>query len=914
MNSLSGLLSPPMTVSPDPVFIAASAASQIVTNDHDSHSDTWFDQHGIEPSGETALVSPPALKLVNKFLDQLLFNFLSTSRSTSLAALRPAVADVLKPKLAKDAIHGADQELHEYLGGGEDDEVLSLENGAESSGSWDLELVWKRTRLRCMVYSSLGDMEEEDEDFYTEQDHLGGPPGSTDDYSRNPGVVLPAVAIFLTSILEFMGEQVLVVAGQAAYHRLRAKHEKDEREGTSTLADIAERVVIEEADMERVALDRTLGRLWRGWKKRVRSPTASISMSRSFSREPLFPGVTSLAPEDPVSEEGRRPSLAAILAGHENAANIPLPMSQDDVREIEIPGVAPEIKDDVDSAGEIATEESPAPTRRPKSMVVTAYALHNLPTPNSSQPPSPLLSAPTTRKRALSVPSVAVLPYTSPKRPKPSVGESDEAQEAVVEPESQMVESNLKSAVTPPASPKEHHQDKSTVKSNDDSLVSDRSADVVAENVVTRDTGIEDGKVHAAEVDSKDPTEFEDGFTGEAKIMTSSRISIGGRISPDDFKAISRHSSVRSVSVHSLRIIDVAKSPTISRSSSGSMDTNDFQNPRIVTISRPSSVASPILAEPPRGHSPVSRGPNGSPLLRHGSSLSTMLTTSRNSTDEVISESEEMEVSENESPMTAVPAELAAAMQGVDVDPSPTSQQFLLEPARREIPPQKEKPFILGAPPMPRSMRENSNTSASTQQDAKLGLNNSPPAVVTGAPLAPLRELTEGRMLNIPYFHTMLTVLLVAHDSSNHSFTIPPKSEARRSPSQDQSTSVNKTPEKLKSIGASTASTIRNSPSRLPTSTTQHSSPSRPTRDEVTRKPLPEASPKAPRPTRTSDSGSSSSTQKAKHVRTSEDSVPIESKNQSFEQLIRSDQTIQYTLTPENMRHIEVCVPSTNRV
>jgi len=88
MTGFGSLLTPPVSVSPEAIFIATSAASQIVTNDHDSRSDTWFDQHGIEPSGETALVAPAALKLVNKFLDQLLFNFLSVAQSTSLAALR----------------------------------------------------------------------------------------------------------------------------------------------------------------------------------------------------------------------------------------------------------------------------------------------------------------------------------------------------------------------------------------------------------------------------------------------------------------------------------------------------------------------------------------------------------------------------------------------------------------------------------------------------------------------------------------------------------------------------------------------------------------------------------------------------------------------------------------------------------
>ncbi len=100
LTGYGGLLSPPSLVSPDPAFIAASAASQIVTNDHDSQADAWFDQHGIEPSGETALVAPPALRLVNRFLDQLLFNFLSVSRSTSLASLRPAVAEVFKRNVA----------------------------------------------------------------------------------------------------------------------------------------------------------------------------------------------------------------------------------------------------------------------------------------------------------------------------------------------------------------------------------------------------------------------------------------------------------------------------------------------------------------------------------------------------------------------------------------------------------------------------------------------------------------------------------------------------------------------------------------------------------------------------------------------------------------------------------------------
>lgn len=146
------VMAPPLTVSPEAAFIAASAASQIVTNDHDSHADTWYDQHGFQPSGESIVVSTGALRHLNNFLDHLLFNFLAISGTTALKNLRPAVSDVLKPKLAKDAINNADEELREYLGGGDDDEFLQSTSSV-SPRDWDLELVWKRTRLRCMVYS-----------------------------------------------------------------------------------------------------------------------------------------------------------------------------------------------------------------------------------------------------------------------------------------------------------------------------------------------------------------------------------------------------------------------------------------------------------------------------------------------------------------------------------------------------------------------------------------------------------------------------------------------------------------------------------------------------------------------------------------------------------------------------------------
>lgn len=673
LNGLHGLQSPPISISPDPAFVAASAASQIITNDHDTQAETWFDQHGIEPSGETALVAPPALKLVNRFLDQLLFNFLSLSRSTSLASLRPAVSEILKQKLSKEAISGADQELQEYLGGGEDEELFAFHNGIEPSGEWDLELIWKRTRLRCMVYSSLGDMEEEDEDYYTEQQQLDGPPGSNNRFSNNPGVVSPAVAIFLTSILEFMGEQVLVVAGQAAYHRLRNKHQKEEREGTAPPADItiAERVVVEEADMERVALDRTLGRLWRGWKKRVRSPTTSISMSRSFSRESMsslrqMSQPTTAHTADDVDEELRRPSLAAILADNDHAASIPLPLTSNDVREIEIPGLVYQ-SDDEEEPEQVAVQ---LPVR-PRSLVFFSPD-QDLSSSSNSRTMVPRFLSPVSRRRSNSLPTPALLPYISPRKEELSVDEI-ETKPTKGEGETQYPTNS------DDLSGKEEHR----------GLVAGVVAGAVAFGVaaVAGITAAANGE--APQTSLTQNQDIVEEFTEEPEILTSSRISFGGRISPDEAVEPSRRSSIRSHSVHSLRLIEVAspKSPPPSGSRTPSLARSVS-----LTRSRPNSIHSPALVDlpAPRVEGPVSRSINASPLARNGSSISSRQ--ARNSAEESISEVEERELGEESPLMTAVPSDVAAAMSGIDFYPSPTSQQFIPAiPMGSEITPKTSK-------------------------------------------------------------------------------------------------------------------------------------------------------------------------------------------------------------------------------
>lgn len=870
-------LSPPLTVRPEAAFIAASAASQIVTNDHDSRADTWFDQNGIEPSGETALVAPAALKLINRFLDQLLFSFLAIAKSTSLNVLRPAVLEVLKTKLANAAIQGADQELHDYLGGGEDEELLSLHNTAEHIRNWDLELVWKRTRLRCMVYSSLGDMEEEDEDFYTEQEQLGANSGS----QFAPGVVSPAVAIFLTSILEYTGEQVLIVAGQSAYTRLRAKLEKEEHDGTNEHGDIADRVVVEELDMERVAMDRTIGRLWRGWKKRVRTPTAPDFASRSLQRDLLSQSPTSLGPstaDGSIAEEPKEQSLATVLAEYEHAAGIPIPTAENDIREIEIPGLASQ-SDDEDADDESEGDDF-HPSLRPRSLI---FFDHHDGTPiEDSATDRPAFLSEKSRTRSHSMPSPVRARYGSRHEKITSEHVNDQAGETDLQPTSTGPNEDL---TDNNEEPPKHSQDVESEASELDlpvqgTKLKDGREETGSGNGIVASTlagaaavggaaviGIAAAaRGEAPQTDLADESD-EDDLHEEPQIMTSSRISIGGRNSPDAVLNSSRSS------IHSLRLVDVA-SPT--RSRAGSFEAGDGST-RPNISSRPNSIHSPLSAEQiARVVTPVSRGHTASPIQRSGSGLSTRQL--RNGMEPSIMEEKEITPSRNL--VTPDPSEFAGAIQGVEVGSIPAENA---SPVEQEQSHQYAKQIPLIMSQVPSSRQARAPTSHPSEEQSYSTRPIAPPRRITNEnsihPLAPLREIQEG---------VVETPQEVGTGSAHSSYdNLPSAVGATSTPS----------PREQNPLRSHPTPTIKTSPPRASA-----------TREDGRRQG--DLSLKPSRPSNASISTSSSASHKLKALRTSEDSGPSrEDKGQSFEQLIRSDQTIQYTLTPQNMRNIEVCFP-----
>ncbi|EXA45009.1 hypothetical protein FOQG_06522 [Fusarium oxysporum f. sp. raphani 54005] len=791
------LMSPPLAVSPSAAFIAASAASQIVTNDHDSHADTWYDQQGIEPASDPALVSGEALQLVNNFLDQLLFNFLSKSQATTLANLRPAVSEVLKPKLAKDAVNNADEELREYLGDGDEEDYVPPTG--DKAREWDLELVWKRTRLRCMVYSSLGDMEEEDEDLYMEQENLEL--GANESVSD---VISPAVAIFLTSVLEYMGELTLTVAGQAAYHRLRAKYQKEINEGTRNPADVADRIVVEEQDMERVALDRTLGRLWRGWKKRIRSPVIDLN-GRPFSRasnghlrqDSVFTDSPALS---------RVPTRDAELEAQAEAVDpsqVALPIGSNDVDEIEIPGLAYN-SDDEDE--ELEAEEEVG-GRRPKSLLILPLGIiQGLPTPTLSQPNTPDFAG---RKRSNSLPTPGASPYrAAAKRSKEK--EAVPVETSVVGEKQEPVEE----AKTEQISSEEPRE----VKEIDGSKPKD---ELVPEPVAPKSKRL--SKIITSRIQSRQEIADEDPTYEKAEILTSARVSVAGSSSPALSDTGGPFPLRRSSSVHSARIIDVAgpKSPSGSRSPSA--DAADRIRRASLTIPPSSGLSNGVSAVDVQAQNSPATSTRPGPKSR--------------------------------SPVDAMRGSMPGAATISESDEEMDRNRT------REQRPHKYIAYQPSTPTVPE---------AASPTEAKR------PQTIVGSPHhSPVLQRSSS------------STKVASTRPASTSETAPEKpAEVLRKPS-----------------GYSNRHAARND--KVPTSPTHSIGMVSIERSRTRDSDEDGGNVHTPRPTHTSGSSASSGTSRLKAVRTSEDNGSRSAMARNFEELIQSNQTITYTLTPENMRNME---------
>lgn len=347
---------------PPPSFVATAEASQLVSSEVD----------------DIVNVKEQALVLLNSFLDHILYSILSTAKSVQLARLRDAVPVVLKPRLGKAALGAADEELKEYLNDGDNEALIGSDPRPESGTDFNLDLAWKLARLRCMVYTRLGDMEEEDEEEHIEAEQLHPGIGAHTHAAHRASSVRAASAIFLTSILEYLGEQALLYAVQNTQRRAQApkasvalQFDKNRPVPPPTLHSM----VLDESDMFYVGRESPLSRLWRSWRRQTRLPMdiASRQISPFHDEQSPIAEKTPRIDENAVQEESQDFGLP-----HQ----VPLPMSDNDVNEIEVPGLAREIVDDGEIPPAVLVFEHSK--KRPASMIV-----HNLASAYQSVSESP---------------------------------------------------------------------------------------------------------------------------------------------------------------------------------------------------------------------------------------------------------------------------------------------------------------------------------------------------------------------------------------------------------------------------------------------------------------------------------------------------------------------------------------------
>ena len=380
-SAVSLSFAPRYMPNPEPQYISRVAAGEHV------EQITRNDQYDLgTPSAspvphDLAIFTESALALLNHFLDALLYNFLAKAHSTLMSKLRVAITDVLKARLARDALLSADEDIQGLI---DEAEIDAIEERPQANGStasqssvFQLEPTFQVMRLRVMVFIKLGEFNDEDEIRYLGEEAA--------DFSILNG----PTAVFLASVLEYIAESLLDTAGEAAWSRSRKKPNKRTptiRESRE-LEDIdPDRLVVEETDVEKIALNPMLGRLWRTWRKTYRgmaSPsTAASPLMSEFPRS--VPGAlqsprrsfrrnSSEYYGDPARNlaEDKRLTLEDVPEGevseHDIAANIPLPMTNNDVNEIEVPGLSEEVYDTDEervAAGPDATNALP---KRPTS-------------------------------------------------------------------------------------------------------------------------------------------------------------------------------------------------------------------------------------------------------------------------------------------------------------------------------------------------------------------------------------------------------------------------------------------------------------------------------------------------------------------------------------------------------------------
>lgn len=286
-TSRASLIQPPPQVQTPPQYLSQDAAEQIA-----SDPDQPYDFIFLES----------AVARINMFLDQILFSVLDTARSPTFQRINLAAEAFLKSKLYLEAAAAAEQDLADFLDPEDGDDLMLLQE-RDPSEPFDLEIVFKKSRLRVMSFMRFSDMEGDmelqhlrDERLHSTSDFL---PSNNARWSKSRGnQVSELTSLFLCAMLEYITELCIIAAARATVERHDTRSMSSEENSdcepldpnvASAFDDEEDREELEitDKDVEKITLDYTVGRLWRSWKTAMRPSRAFTNARRSvqFSRK-----------------------------------------------------------------------------------------------------------------------------------------------------------------------------------------------------------------------------------------------------------------------------------------------------------------------------------------------------------------------------------------------------------------------------------------------------------------------------------------------------------------------------------------------------------------------------------------------------------------------------------------------------
>ncbi|CAG8738397.1 4272_t:CDS:2, partial [Acaulospora morrowiae] len=147
-------------------------------------------------------ISSEALLAINIFLDEFLYFLVDSSRSLDLVRIKQAIGQVLPTNLGKNAVQEAELELKTYVESGNYD---NTQERTIEINPFPLQKVFEQFRVKCRFFSTLG------------EHGFDGRPNSIPDLYGSDGIhIAPSLAIYLTAVLEYVGEYILISIAKAS--------------------------------------------------------------------------------------------------------------------------------------------------------------------------------------------------------------------------------------------------------------------------------------------------------------------------------------------------------------------------------------------------------------------------------------------------------------------------------------------------------------------------------------------------------------------------------------------------------------------------------------------------------------------------------------------------------------------------